>query len=114
SPSGSVPVTVPSSAELVPLWALVAVDTGGATPPRVHAASPFSKLPLATRDAADEGVTALDGSETGPFPFGLPAVTVNVYVVPLVSPVTVALVGAGAPDTTVTVCAVPLTYGVTV
>jgi hypothetical protein len=38
------------------------------------------------------GVTALDGEDAGPVPAVLVAETVNVYVVPLVSPVTVAVV----------------------
>jgi hypothetical protein len=36
------------------------------------------------------GVTALDGADAGPAPAAFAATTVNVYVVPLVSPVTVA------------------------
>ena len=36
------------------------------------------------------GVTLLEGEEAGPDPRALAAVTVNVYAVPLVSPVTVA------------------------
>ena len=47
-------------------------------------------------------------------PAGLDAVTVNVYVVPLVSPTTVALVGAGEPVTVVGVWAVVPMYGVMV
>ena len=43
---------------------------------------------------AADGVTAFDGADAGPLPFGLVAVTVNVYVVPLVRPVTV---GSSAP-----------------
>jgi hypothetical protein len=38
------------------------------------------------------GATEFDGAEAGPVPTALVAVTVKVYVVPLVSPVTVALV----------------------
>jgi len=51
------------------------------------------------------GVTAFDGEDTGPEPAALDGVTVNVYVVPLVSPDTVAEVGAGFPVTVVGVCA---------
>jgi hypothetical protein len=39
------------------------------------------------------GVTGLDGSDAGPVPFALVAVTVNVYGVPFVRPVTVQLNG---------------------
>lgn len=46
------------------------------------------------------GVTGLEGTEEGPVPTQLVAVTVNVYVTPLVRPVTVAVV------------AVPLTVAV--
>ena len=42
------------------------------------------------------------------------AVTVNVYVVPFVSPVTVVLVAGGDPVTVTGVCAVDPMYGVTV
>src|SRR3954454_21071401 len=48
------------------------------------------------------GVTALDAADSGPVPTALTPATVNVYAVPLVSPVTTLLVAvAGTP---VTVC----------
>jgi len=47
----------------------------------------------------------LDGADSLPVPLGLAAVTVNVYVTPLVSPVTVVEVGAGIPVTLVVACA---------
>ena len=47
------------------------------------------------------GVTALEGFDGGPLPLGLDAVTTKVYVVPLVKPATVVLVGAGVPLTVV-------------
>ena len=50
------------------------------------------------------GVTALDGAEAVPVPRELVAVTLNVYAVPLVSPVTVAVLAGGEP---VTVTGVP-------
>src|SRR5579859_7649885 len=109
SPSGSVPLTVPSSAEWVPPWALAVLMTGVATPLVTHGLEPDSKPPLYTSDADADGVTAADGSETGPLPLGLLAVTVNVYVVPLASPVTTVAVGAGVPLTVVWVCATPFT-----
>jgi hypothetical protein len=43
-------------------------------------------LPLATQA---DGVTAFDGLDAGPVPTAFVAVTVNVYDVPLVKPVTV-------------------------
>src|SRR6478735_5989329 len=52
------------------------------------------------------GVTALDAAEAGPVPTALVADTVNVYAVPLVRPVTVAVVAGGLPLTVVGVCAV--------
>ncbi len=55
-------------------------------------------------DAA--GVIAADGADAGPAPTALVAVTVNVYVVPLVRPPTVVDVAGGEPDTTVADCAV--------
>ena len=97
--------SVPSKAAPLPEWALALLAIGGATPPGVHEVSPFSNPPFWTSDALDDGVTALDGADCGPWPFGLDAVTVNVYVVPLVRPVTVAEVGAGDPVTVVGVCA---------
>src|SRR5215468_6650771 len=60
------------------------------------------------------GVTALDWAEAGPVPVALVALTVNVYVVPLVSPVMVVLVAGGEPVTVVGGCAVPPMNGVTV
>ena len=59
------------------------------------------------------GVTALDGADAGPVPIALVALTVNVYAVPLVSPVTVALVAGGVPVTVVALRDRPM-YGVTV
>jgi hypothetical protein len=43
------------------------------------------------------GVTLLEASEAGPVPTALVAVTVNVYAVPFVRPVTVAVVGTAPP-----------------
>ena len=60
------------------------------------------------------GVIELEAAEAGPVPTALAADTVNVYEVPSVSPVTVAVVAGGLPVTVVGVCAVVPTYGVTV
>ena len=60
------------------------------------------------------GVTALDADDSGPVPVALVADTVNVYVVPLVSPATVFDVAGGVPVTVTGVCAVVPMYGVTV
>jgi hypothetical protein len=54
----------------------------------------------------------LDCADGGPLPLPFEAVTVNVYVVPFVSPVTVSLVGAGEPETVVVGCAVDPMKGV--
>jgi hypothetical protein len=59
-------------------------------------------------------VTALDAADGGPFPIAFVAVTVNVYAVPFVRPVTTTLVAGGLPPTVVTGCAVAPMYGVTV
>jgi hypothetical protein len=59
-----------------------------------------------------EGVTAFDAADGEPVPLALLAVTVNVYVVPLVRPVIVALVADA--DTFVVGCAVVPMYGVIV
>ena len=77
-----------------------------------HPEMPLSKPPLMTTDAVADGVTAGDGADSGPIPDGLPAVTVNVYVVPFASPVSVVLVCEGEPVVVVGVCATPLMYGV--
>jgi hypothetical protein len=47
------------------------------------------------------GVTEFDGDDGGPVPIAFAGATVKVYAVPFVRPVTVALVGAGFPETTV-------------
>jgi hypothetical protein len=58
------------------------------------------------------GVTAADGEEAGPVPLALVAVTVKVYAVPSVKPVT--SVDVAEPDTCIGVCDVAPTHGVTV
>jgi hypothetical protein len=60
------------------------------------------------------GVTEFDAPDAGPVPTALVAVTVNVYAVPLVSPLTVALVAGGLPVTVVGDCADDPRNGVTV
>ena len=60
------------------------------------------------------GVTLLDAAEAGLVPTLLVAVTVNVYAVPLVRPVTVAAGVAGFPVTVVGVWALAPMKGVTV
>ena len=47
------------------------------------------------------GVTAFDGADAGPEPLAFVAVTVKVYVLPLVRSVIVALVAGGEPETVV-------------
>ena len=63
---------------------------------------------------AAAGVTEFEDAEEGPVPMALVAVTLNVYVVPFVSPLTVAVVAGGLPVTVVGVCAVVPMNGVTV
>ena len=63
---------------------------------------------------AGAGVTEFEDAEEGPVPMALVAVTLNVYVVPFVSPLTVAVVAGGFPVTVVGVCAVVPMNGVTV
>jgi len=60
------------------------------------------------------GVTEFEDAEEGPVPMALVAVTLNVYAVPFVSPLTVAVVAGGLPVTVVGVCAVVPMNGVTV
>ena len=52
------------------------------------------------------GVIALEGADSGPVPTALAALTVNVYAVPFVNPVTVVDVAGGEPVTVVAVCAI--------
>ena len=63
---------------------------------------------------AATGVTGLDAADSAPVPTAFVAATVNVYVVPFVSPPTTVDVAGGDPLTTVDGCAVDPTYGVTV
>ena len=63
---------------------------------------------------ARAGVTAVDGALAGPVPALLVAVTVKVYAVPLVSPVTTVVASGGVPVTTVVVWATAPMNGVTV
>jgi hypothetical protein len=75
--------------------------------------APEAGVTLVT-DGGTLGVTAADDADAGPVPTALVADTVNVYAVPLVSPVTVAVVAGGLPDTVTGVPAVEPAYGVTV
>jgi len=68
----------------------------------------------AVHPVAAVGVTVFDAAEAGPVPTALVADTLNVYAVPLVSPVTVAVVAGGLPVTVVGVCPVAPMNGVTV
>jgi hypothetical protein len=90
----------------VPLCAFAVLAVGGATPPGLQNAKAFSNPPFCTAGADADGVTGLEGADAGPLPFGFDAVTVNVYDVPFAKLVTIALVGAGDPDTVVGVKAV--------
>ena len=54
------------------------------------------------------GVTWVESAELGPVPMALVALTENWYAVPLVSPVTVAVVTGGVPVTVTGVPAVEL------
>jgi hypothetical protein len=64
--------------------------------------------------AVADGVTAFEAWDAGPVPAAFVAATVKVYVVPLVRPLTVAVVAGGLPVTVVGVCAVVPMNGVTV
>jgi hypothetical protein len=105
SPSGSLPDVTPRRAEALPPCALAVLVVGGATPAEAQGERPNSNPPLTSTDAVWDGATAFDGLEGGPEPLGFDAVTLNVYVVPLVRPVTVVPVGAGNPVTVVDGCA---------
>ncbi|BAS11711.1 hypothetical protein AHiyo8_00140 [Arthrobacter sp. Hiyo8] len=59
------------------------------------------------------GVTGADADDAGDVPIAFVAVTVNVYAVPLASPVTVAVVAGGFPVTVTGARAVVPACGVT-
>ena len=60
------------------------------------------------------GVTEFEDADAGPVPTAFVADTLNVYAVPLLSPLTVAVVAGGLPVTVVGLCAVDPMNGVTV
>jgi hypothetical protein len=87
----------------------------GAVHVTVACASPAVALTAVGAPGVVNGVTLLDASDGALDPATLAAVTVNVYAVPLVRPVTVALVGTAPPATdAVTVVARPPGVEVTV
>src|SRR5258708_38436662 len=88
---------VPSTAEALPEWNSRVLLVGGAPPPAVHEVRPFSKPPLRTCAMLAEGVTWLDCGEAGAGAAGVGGVTVNVLVVAVVSPGTLAGGGGGVP-----------------
>src|SRR5437762_2044788 len=95
-------------------WAMTAPPLLGAVQDTVAWAFPPVAVTLVGASGAWAGVTAFDGTEAGPRPKALLAVTLNVYVVPLVRPDTVTLVTGGDPDTIVAVWAAAPMKGVTV
>ena len=85
------------------------------TPNSTDEVSPESMFPATgamKSKIVSSGVIAGDAADAGPIPLAFDAVTVNVYAVPLVSPVTVVLVAEAPAETGVP--AVDPTYGVTV
>ncbi len=113
SPRGSAPDARPNNAEPVPVCA-TAEATGALTPPVVQELSPDSKPPLTIPGTGAVGVTGAEAADGADVPTAFVAVTVNVYAVPLVSPVTVAVVEGGLPETVTGARAVPPVEGVTV
>ena len=59
-------------------------------------------------------MTAFDAADGALLPPPFVAITVNVYVVPFVRPVTIVFVAGGLPVIVIGACAVEPTYGVTV
>src|SRR5919107_2757170 len=97
--------------------ALSPVAAGGVQVTRACWEAASAETPVGPEGAtAVSGVTAFDLADSGPEPFGLAAVTVNVYVVPFVRPVTVVVVSGGEPVIVfaAAVCAGAPTYGVIV
>ncbi|MCY1241087.1 hypothetical protein D9M72_539710 [compost metagenome] len=77
SPSGSLPLATPSSAEPLPLCAVPA-GLGGAIPAAVQDASPDSNPPFCTTDCGADGVTAAVAADGAEEPTALVAETVKV------------------------------------
>jgi hypothetical protein len=63
------------------------VEAGGVNA-TVACALPAIAVPIVGGPGTAPGVTLLEGAEAGPIPMALAAATVNVYAVPLVSPLT--------------------------
>ena len=127
---------VPVELHRLPTWVpVLAVLFQNRTPVTVPPTSEVNFTPSSTEDASPEspfvgvaeldqmvqalhvtgaGVTLFEAVEAGLVPTEFVAVTLNVYAVPLVRPLTVADVCGGLPLTVVAVCAVDPTYGVTV
>jgi hypothetical protein len=102
-PSALTKATIRSPAKLV-------LNAGVDTVPTPSAATVRSTA----MGGVGEGVTALDGADDALLPMLFEATTVNVYVVPFVSPFTTVDVEGGVPVTVVGVCAVAPMKGVTV
>jgi hypothetical protein len=119
--AGGLPVTVVTGWAVVPMYGVTVYDVIGLPPLEAGAvhdtvacpAPAVAVTPVGAPGAA-AGVTALDAADAGPVPAEFVAVTVNVYAVPFVSPVTLAVVAGGLPVTVVVGCAVAPMYGVTV
>ena len=89
------------------------LDTG-AVHDTVTAPSPRTPTTPVGAPGTPVGVTAVDGADTAPLPTALVAITVNVYAVPFVNPVTTRLAAGGVPVIVRAVCAVAPIYGTTV
>src|SRR5436305_2019316 len=89
----NVVVGSPGALIVYPMTGVLPTDDGGLKC-TLTASSPVLTVTLDRRPGATGAVaavvTAPEGSEAGPVPSALPAVTVNVYAVPLVSPDTTA------------------------
>ena len=80
----------------------------------VTPAGPLILIAMSVEPRGRVGVTALEGVDSGPAPLLLVAWTVNVYVVPLVKPVTIAEVVVPFGVVAVIPVEIPLTRAVTV
>ena len=120
--AGGLPLTIVGACAVVPMYGVTVYSVIGLPPfegaVQLTTAEPLPAVAVTAVGAAgavtETGVTAGEAADEGPVPTALVAATVKVYAVPLVSPVTVAVVAGGFPLTVVGARAVVPAYGVIV
>ena len=121
--AGGAPVIVVGACATAPMngvtvYDVIALPLFAGRRPRLTVADAFPAVADTPDGAAGAvgplGVTAFDAADAGPVPTPFVAVTLNVYAVPFVNPVTVVEVAGGAPVIVVGACATAPMNGVTV